>query len=100
MPEQEHDPNTADPALAESLRRSNPNATGAHRLEGGMGVSSERVGHVAPGEESTDGMRDVSPLDAPDPDAPPEQSAGGVEENPVGLEPKAGYPKADPRSPS
>ena len=29
---------------------------------------------------------------------PPEQSAGGEETNPEGIEPKADYPSLDPRS--
>jgi hypothetical protein len=62
-----------------------------------MGSSSERVGHAGPGQVGTDGLRDTSPVDAPE-DAPPEQRAGGEEPNPDGLEPKAGYPGLDPRS--
>ncbi len=78
-------------------RDSNPNAGGPEGLAGGMGVSSERVGPTGPGQVSTDGTRDVS--EGTDPgDASPEQSAGGPEDNPDGLEPKAGYPTADPRS--
>ncbi|MET1059752.1 MAG: hypothetical protein ABWX84_09150 [Nocardioides sp.] len=78
-------------------RYSNPNAGGPEGLAGGMGVSSERVGPTGPGQVSTDGTRDVSEGTDPD-DASPEQSAGGPEDNPDGLEPKAGYPTADPRS--
>ena len=66
-------------------------------LAGDMGVSSEREGHTGPGQHGTDGVRYTGPTD-PGPDAPPEQSAGGVEENPDGIAPKAGYPKLDPRS--
>lgn len=77
-----HDPNLPDPDVAESLRRSNPNATGPDGLEGGMGSSSEWVGHVGSGRESTDGLRDTSPV-APPADAPPEQSAGGEEPHPA-----------------
>ncbi|MEO9322365.1 hypothetical protein ABFT23_02685 [Nocardioides sp. C4-1] len=67
--------------------------------DGDMGVSSERVGPTGPGQVGTTGTRDVGPAD-PDAadDAPPEQSAGGVEENPSGLPPRAGYPSVDPRS--
>jgi len=86
---------TTSPAHEE--RESTPNSSGPERAAGGMGSSSERVGHVAPGQEGTDGLRDTSPVDAPA-DAPPEQSAGGAEPNPDGLEPKAGYPGLDPRS--
>lgn len=89
-----------DEDLAEPLRASNPGSTGPQGLAGGMGVSSERVGHAGPGQTSTDGMRDNSVV--PDAevgaDAPPEQSTGGVEENPDTVLPKAGYPSRDPRS--
>lgn len=79
-------------------RDSNPNAGGPEGLAGGMGVSSERVGPTGPGQVSTDGSRDVSEGTDPSEDAPPEQSAGGPEDNPEGLAPKAGYPSKDPRS--
>jgi hypothetical protein len=85
------------------LRDSSPNAGGPDRAAGGMGVSSERVGATGPDQESTDGERDTSEphhtdhggdlvgSDAEfDPTAP--------EENPEGLDPKAGYPSKDPRS--
>jgi hypothetical protein len=67
----------------------------------GMGVSSEREGPTGPGQHGDSGLLDTSP---PDPDleaaedTPPEQSAGGPETNPDGLDPKAGYPSKDPRS--
>ena len=80
------------------LRDSNPNAGGPEGLAGGMGTSSERVGPTGPGQVSTDGTRDVSEGTDPGEDARPEQSAGGPEDNPEGLEPKAGYPDQDPRS--
>jgi hypothetical protein len=79
------------------IRDSTPNSSGPDRAEGGMGVSSERVGHAGPGQETTDGVRDTSPGPAPD-DAPPEQSAGGEEVQPEGVAPAAGYPSRDPRS--
>lgn len=65
----------------------------------GMGVSSEREGPTGPGQHDTTGVRDTRPPE-PDPDAdtPPEQSAGGPEPQPEGLEPKAGYSSKDPRS--
>jgi hypothetical protein len=68
-------------------------------VEGDIGVSSERVGHAGPGQQAPTGVRDTSKVE-PDPDAdlPPEQSAGGEEVKPEGLEPKAGYPSLDPRS--
>lgn len=65
--------------------------------DGDMGVSSERVGPTGPGQVGSHGVRDVSPGE-PASDAPPEQSAGGAETNPDGLEPKAGYSSKDPRS--
>src|SRR3954467_8854541 len=84
------------------LRDSSPNAGGPARAEGGMGVSSERVGHTGGGVESTDGERDTSAPDERDEagdvvgsDAEFEQDR---EENPTGIEPKAGYPSLDPRS--
>jgi hypothetical protein len=65
---------------------------------GGMGVSSERVGHAGPGQEATDGLRDVSGHErTPDEETLPEQSVGKPEDNPTGLPPKAGYPSKDPR---
>jgi hypothetical protein len=84
------------------LGDSNPNAGGPDRAEGGMGISSERVGPTGPGQESTDGERDTS--------EPRLTDHGGdlvgsdaefvqePEENPEGLEPRAGYPSKDPRS--
>lgn len=84
-----------DPEFAEST----PNAGGPEGLEGGMGVSSERVGPTGPGQVSTDGMRPVTPATEDAVDAPPEQSADGEGESPVeGLPPKSGYSSADPRS--
>lgn len=65
----------------------------------GMGVSSERVGPTGPGQVGTHGLRDTSAAEpAEDADLPPEQRPGEVEENPVGIEPKAGRPSLDPRS--
>ncbi|WP_435744447.1 hypothetical protein [Nocardioides sp. SYSU DS0663] len=88
-----------DEDLAEPLRASNPNSTGPQGAAGGMGVSSERVGHAGPGQAATDGMRDNSAVgEARTDDPPPEQSEGAPEANPTGLAPKAGYPRADPRS--
>jgi hypothetical protein len=64
-----------------------------------MGVSSERVGHAGPGQEATDGLRDVAPHERePGEDVPPEQRPGQVEPQPQGLPPKAGYSERDPRS--
>lgn len=68
---------------------------------GDMGVSSERVGPTGPGQHGTTGTRDVGPADPgeADDDVPPEQSAGGPEDNPApGLPPKSGYSSSDPRS--
>ena len=85
-------PQGIDPDVAESLRASNPNATGAHGLEGGMGVSSEIVGHAGPGQQSTNGLRDNSPGETDPDQAPPEQSPGGEEPKPIGIPPKAAPP--------
>lgn len=83
----------------EELQRSTPGSSGPERAAGGMGVSSERVGPAGPGQEATDGLRDVAPHEhSPDADLPPEQSAGGPEDNPDGLPPKSGYSTKDPRS--
>ncbi len=82
----------------DDIRESTPGSSGPQRATGGMGVSSEWVGPTGPGQVSTDGVRDVSPLEEDESEARPEQSRGGPEENPEGLEPAAGYPKLDPRS--
>lgn len=73
----------------------------AEQPEEGMGVSSERVGPTGPGQRATDGTRDVSPQERdPDEETLPEQAVGGPEDNPEGIEPRAGYPSKDPRSDS
>jgi hypothetical protein len=79
------------------IRDSTPNSTGPARAAGGMGVSSERVGHTGPDQEATDGVKDTSPAPVED-DTPPEQAPGGVEVKPEGMAPPAGYPSLDPRS--
>lgn len=65
----------------------------------GMGVSSERAGHAGPGQENVTHGVSSSGTAAPGrrTDEPPEQRPGGVEVNPKGIPPKAGYPKLDPR---
>lgn len=81
------------------IRDSTPNSTGPDRAAGGMGVSSERTGPTGPGQDATDGIRDVTSTDdEPEGDIPPEQRPGAVEENPEGLPPKSGYSSVDPRS--
>jgi hypothetical protein len=87
-------PDTNGPADDE--RASTPNAAGPEGAAGAMGSSSERVGHAGPGQVGADGTRDTSVVDGPS-DAPPEQHAGGPEPQPEGVEPKAGYPRLDPR---
>ncbi|WP_185994623.1 hypothetical protein [Nocardioides campestrisoli] len=96
----EHGEPRVDPDVAESLEGSNPNGAGPDHLEGGIGVSSERVGHTGPGQRSTDGLRDVSPDEfGPGEDAPPEQTADGQEPgNPARMGRKSAYPEADPRA--
>jgi hypothetical protein len=80
-------------------RESNPNASGPQDAQGGMGVSSERTGPTGPGQDSTDGARPTGDPDVePAGETPPEQRPGNVEDNPVGIPPKAGYPSVDPRS--
>ena len=81
----------------EELRASDPNAGGPHGLAGGMGVSSERTGPAGEADEATNATKDTS-VKPTDPRARPEQAPGNPEENPVGIEPKAGYPSLDPRS--
>jgi hypothetical protein len=83
------------------LRDSNPNAGGPDRAAGEMGVSSERVGPTG-GGEGTDGESDTT--------EPAHTDHGGdlvgsdaefdeaEEDNPEGVDPKAGYPSPDPRS--
>jgi hypothetical protein len=82
------------------LRESNPNASGRERAAGGMGVSSERTGESGPFKGATDGVKDTSVADddTPRDELPPEQRPDQDEENPEGLDPKAGYPSLDPRS--
>lgn len=82
--------------VVRDIRASNP-PTAADE-DNGMGISSERVGHAGPGQRAADGIRDTSQRREPDADEPPEQRPGNEETNPVGLEPKAGYPSLDPRS--
>ncbi|WP_121253638.1 hypothetical protein [Nocardioides ferulae] len=91
-------PDTDLPRDLEDFRESTPGSAGPQGASGGMGVSSERVGHSGPGQTSTDGFNDTSPAPPAREGAPPEQSTGGPEENPVGLDPKAGYAASDPRS--
>ena len=69
------------------IRDSNPNAGGPQGAAGGMGVSSERVGHTGPGQVGTDGTRPTG-RDKPAGDVPPEQRPGGPEPKPVGLTPR------------
>ena len=95
------------------IRDSTPNSSGPDRAEGGMGVSSERVGHAGPGQETTDGIRDTSPQADGATGAPLEEGAElgdqsaledtdrlrtSGEVKPEGLPAKAGYPSRDPRS--
>jgi hypothetical protein len=83
----------------QELQSSTPGSSGPDRAAGGMGVSSERIGHTGPGQEATDGLRDVAPHErSPEEETPPEQAAGNPEDNPEGIPPKAGYPKLDPRA--
>ena len=70
------------------------------RAAGEMGVSSERVGPTGPGpaRRPTGCATSPSTSATPDDETRPEQSAGGPEDNPDGLAPKAGYSSKDPRS--
>lgn len=90
---------TEEPGDEYGLLESNPNSNGPQGAAGGMGVSSERVGHTGPGQVGTDGLKDTSERERDsDEETPPEQSPGNPEENPVGIPPKAGYSSKDPRS--
>jgi hypothetical protein len=94
------------------IRDSTPNSTGPARAAGGMGVSSERIGHAGPGQYATDGVKDTSRIDDPDDEEPGLESdddtgAGATgrdrlrasgEPRPQGLDPVSGYPSLDPRS--
>jgi hypothetical protein len=83
-------------------RDSNPNAGGPDRAEGGMGVSSERVGPTGGGGHGTDGEKDTTEPahrdQAGDLIGSDAEFDARPEENPDGLDPKAGYPSRDPRS--
>lgn len=69
----------ADPKVTES----DPSGDGPDGLAGGMGVSSERTGHVPGAQgEATHGAVDPYPELSTDEDPPPEQSAGGSEVRP------------------
>jgi hypothetical protein len=63
---------------------SDPNGNGTQGLAGGMGVSSERTGHVSGAEgEATHGVVNPYPELPTDEDPPPEQSGGGSEVHPA-----------------
>lgn len=88
------DETTDKPATEE--RRGMPNSDGPEGAAGGMGSSSERVGHTGPGQVGTDGVRDTTPVAADG--SSPAETEGGEEPQPDGIAPKAGYPSLDPRS--
>jgi hypothetical protein len=65
------------------VTESDANASGPHGLAGGMGVSSERTGHVQGTHgEATHGALDPYPDLPTDDDPPPEKTAGGSEVHP------------------
>lgn len=69
-----------DPQVTDS----DPGGNGPHGLAGGMGVSSERTGHVSGAQgEATHGALDPYPDLPTDEDPPPEQSGGGSEVHPA-----------------
>jgi hypothetical protein len=84
------------------VRDSNPNAGGPDGAEGGMGISSERVGPTGGGGEGTDGVKDTTEPahrdQAGDLIGSDAEFEAEPEDNPEGLDPKAGYPSRDPRS--
>ena len=70
----------SDPQVTDS----DPGGNGPHGLAGGMGVSSERTGHVSGAQgEATHGALDPYPDLPTDEDPPPEQSGGGSEVHPA-----------------
>lgn len=80
----------ADP---DDVLSTDPNAGGKDRLAGDMGVSSERTGEVSSEDDATNGVRDTVSNDSQgdgraDGETPPEQSAGGPEDNPENLSPE------------
>ena len=85
-------PDAENPAEPRDIRSSH------HDPSGDMGVSSEREGPTGGGQHGTDGTKDVTTERPSDEDSPPEQRPGQPEDNPDGLEPKAGYSSRDPRS--
>lgn len=71
---------------------------GTDESSSGMGVSSERTGHVGPRQkDATHGYLPTGPPESEPEDEPPEQHPGNPEQNPQGIPPKAGYPRLDPR---
>lgn len=63
---------------------SDPSGNGPHGLAGGMGVSSERTGHVSGAQgEATHGVVNPYPPLPTDEDPPPEQTVGGSEVRPA-----------------
>ena len=84
----EHDFVADEPGHPDTgIRDSNPNGSGPQGTAGGMGVSSERVGHTGPGQVSTDGTRPTGRAN-PDGDAPLKPHPGGPEPKPIGITPK------------
>jgi hypothetical protein len=66
------------------VTESDASGGGPHGLAGGMGVSSERTGHVPGAQgEVTHGAADPYPELLTDEDPPPEQSVGGSEVHPA-----------------
>ena len=104
-----------DTEQTRDIRSSTPNSTGPERAAGGMGVSSERVGHAGPGQYATDGIKDTSRIDEPHDEEARLEVGPDSEESALdpatgrrlrasdepaieGLDPVAGYPSLDPRS--
>jgi len=80
-----------------------PNAGGPEGLQGGMGVSSERVGPTGPGQVASRGVRppasrDPLPAERRPATELPQQSRGGVEVNPDNPPPKRRPPSRNPLS--
>ena len=92
----------SDPNGLGDISDSTPNANGPEGAAGDMGVSSERVGPTGGGKESTDGQKDTTEPahtdQAGDLVGSDAEFDPGDEDNPEGIDPKAGYPSHDPRS--
>jgi hypothetical protein len=86
----------ADPKFPiPKVTESDASGSGPRGLAGGMGVSSERTGHVPGAQgEATHGAVDPYPDLPADEDPPPEKSAGGSEVHPASALPPHRYDRS------